>query len=146
MERIMGRCNTPLRKILNRAADDFCQELNIVYVLTVVESLPDGRKVVRGLFIGDDHDTFDVAGELAGKVNCFRLPEPPDTVVVTMDASKYSKTWLANKAIYRTRMAIADGGTLIVIAPGVRTFGEDPDVDRLIRKFGYRTTPRCSRL
>lgn len=141
MERIMGRCNTPLRKILNKAADDFCQELNIVYVLTVVESLPNGRKVVRGLFIGDDHDTFDVAGELAGKVNCFRLPEPPDTVVVTMDASKYSKTWLANKAIYRTRMAIADGGTLVIIAPGVRTFGEDPDVDRLIRKYGYRTTP-----
>jgi nickel-dependent lactate racemase len=141
MERTMGRCDTPLRKILNRAADLYCQNLPIVYALTVVDSLPDGRKVVRGLFVGDKHDVFEQAGALAGQVNCFRLQEAPKTVVVTMAAHKYSKTWLANKAIYRTRMAIADGGTLIIIAPGVKTFGEDPDVDRLIRKYGYRTTP-----
>jgi nickel-dependent lactate racemase len=141
MERVMGRCDTPLRRILNHAADRFCQNLPIVYVLTVVDSLSDGRKVVRGLYIGDEHRVFDEAGALAAKVNCFRLDQAPKTVVVTMAAHKYSKTWLANKAIYRTRMAIADGGTLVVIAPGVRTFGEDPDVDRLIRKFGYRTTP-----
>src|ERR1019366_9263383 len=40
-----------------------------------------------------------------------------------------------------TRMAIADAGELIVLAPGVRTFGEDPTIDRLIRRFGYRGTP-----
>ncbi len=141
MERVMGRCDTPLRRILNHAADLYCQNLPIVYALTVVEALPEGRKVVRGLYIGDHHDVFEEAGKLAAKVNCFRLQESPDTVVVTMAAHKYSKTWLANKAIYRTRMAIADGGTLVIIAPGVRTFGEDPDVDRLIRKYGYRTTP-----
>ncbi len=141
MERTMGRCDTPLRRILNHSADQFCQNLPIVHVLTVVDSLPDGRKVVRGLFIGDEHEVFNRAGALSAKVNCFRLAEPPKTVVVTMAAHKYSKTWLANKAVYRTRMAIADGGTLVIIAPGVRTFGEDPDVDRLIRKYGYRTTP-----
>jgi nickel-dependent lactate racemase len=141
MERTMGRCDTPLRRILNHAADRFCRDLPIVYVLTVVESLADGRKVVRGLFIGDHHDVFEQAGALSAKVNCFRLEKSPQTVVVTMAAHKYSKTWLANKAIYRTRMAIADGGTLVIIAPGVRTFGEDPAVDRLIRKYGYRTTP-----
>jgi nickel-dependent lactate racemase len=141
MERVMGRCDTPLRRILNHAADSFCRHLNIVYALTVVESQTDGRKVVRGLYIGDHHDVFEQAGALASQVNCFRVQEPPKTVVVTMAAHKYSKTWLANKAIYRTRMAIADGGTLVIIAPGVKTFGEDPDVDRLIRKYGYRTTP-----
>jgi len=141
MERIMGRADTPLRRVLNRAADLYCQNLPILYVLTVVEATAEGRKVVRGLYIGDEHKLFDIASELAGKVNCFRLPTPPQTVVVTMSAKKYSKTWLANKAIYRTRMAIGDGGTLVIIAPGVRTFGEDPDVDRLIRKYGYRTTP-----
>jgi nickel-dependent lactate racemase len=141
MERVMGRGDTPLRRILNHAADQFCKNINIVHVLTVVESLSDGRKVVRGLFIGDEHEIFDRACALSASVNCFRLPEPPKTVVVTMAAHKYSKTWLANKAVYRTRMAIADGGTLVIIAPGVRTFGEDPAVDRLIRKYGYRTTP-----
>ncbi|MDZ4849516.1 MAG: lactate racemase domain-containing protein [Pirellulaceae bacterium] len=141
MERTMGRCDTPLRRILNHADDLFCGDLNIVHALTVVESIADGRKVVRGLYIGDEHEVFNMAGALSGKVNCFRMEEPPKTVVVTMAAHKYSKTWLANKAVYRTRMAIADGGTLVIIAPGVRTFGEDPDVDRLIRKYGYRTTP-----
>ncbi len=141
MERVMGRCATPLRKILNRAADLFLTNRPIVYVLTVVESTPDQGPVVRGLFVGDDHSVFYRAGELSAKVNCFRIPEAPRKIVVWMDPSKYKKTWVANKAIYRTRMAIADGGTLVIIAPGVDRFGEHDDVDDLIRRYGYRTTP-----
>ncbi len=141
MERIMGRCDTPLRKILNRAADLFIKHRPIVYVLTVVESTRERGPVVRGLYAGDDHDVFTVAGELASQVNCFRIERAPKTIVVWMDPSKYKKTWVANKSIYRTRMAIADGGRLVVIAPGVARFGEHDDVDGLIRKYGYRTTP-----
>ncbi len=58
-----------------------------------------------------------------------------------LDPEEFKSTWLGNKSIYRTRMAIADQGDLIVLAPGVRTFGEDPAIDALIRKYGYRTTP-----
>jgi nickel-dependent lactate racemase len=141
MERIMGRCATPLRKILNQASDMFCTNMPIVYVLTVVESSDQGKKLVRGLYIGDDHEVFWRAGRLAARVNCFRLETAPKTMVVYMDPKKYERTWLANKAIYRTRMAIADGGKLFVIAPGVKTFGEDATIDELIRKHGYRTTP-----
>lgn len=140
MERIMGRCDTPLRKILNRAADLFLTQRPVVYVLTVVESTPDHGPVVRGLYVGDDHSVFTTAGELSSQVNCFRIDEAPKKIVVWMDPSKYKKTWVANKSIYRTRMAIADGGTLVVIAPGVARFGEHDDVDGLIRKYGYRTT------
>jgi nickel-dependent lactate racemase len=141
MERIMGRCDTPLRKVLNRASELFCQKMPIVYIQTVIESLPDGRKMTRGLYIGMDHDVFFEAGKLAAEVNCTRLDEAPQTVVVTMNPSKYRRTWLANKAIYRTRMAVATGGKLVIIAPGVKEFGEDPEIDRLIRAHGYRTTP-----
>ncbi len=141
MERIMGRCATPLRKILNQASDSFCKSMPIVYILTVVESTADGKKIVRGLFVGDDHEVFWRAGQLSARVNCFRLPTAPKTMVVYMDPKKYERTWLANKAIYRTRMAIADGGKLFVIAPGVKTFGEDATIDQLIRQHGYRTTP-----
>ena len=142
MERVMGRCETPLRKILNRAADLFLTHRPVVYVLTVVESTPDQGPVVRGLYVGDDHSVFYTAGELAAQVNCFRIPEAPKKMVVWMDPSKYKKTWVANKAIYRTRMAIATGGKLVVIAPGVEKFGEHEDVDSLIRRYGYRTTPQ----
>lgn len=141
MERIMGRCDTPLRRILNKAQDDYCGDIPLMYVLTVVESLQDGSKVVRGIFVGDDHDVFETAGELSAKVNCIVVDRAPQTVVVTMNPAKYKRTWIANKAIYRTRMLIGDGGKLVVIAPGVRAFGESETVDYLIRKYGYRTTP-----
>ncbi len=146
MERIMGRCATPLRKILNEASDRFCRNMPIVYALTVVESMTDGSKRTRGLYFGDDHEVFFRAGRLAAQVNCFRIEQAPATVVVHMHPKKYERTWLANKAIYRTRMAVADGGKLIVIAPGVKSFGEDPTIDRLIAQFGYRTTPEILRM
>ena len=38
-------------------------------------------------------------------------------------------------------MALADGAELIVLAPGVKEFGEDKTIDALIRKYGYRGTP-----
>ncbi len=141
MERVMGRCDTPLRRILNRAQDLFCGNMPLMYVLTVVQSLPDGAKKVRGLFVGNSHDVFFAAGELAARVNCFVVERVPQTVVVTMNPHKYRKTWLANKAIYRTRMLVGDRGRLVVIAPGVERFGEDLGIDQLIRKYGYRTTP-----
>lgn len=140
MERIMGRCDTPLRRILNEAQDRFCRDMPLMFVLTVVESLTDGTKVVRGLFVGDNHDVFYRAGELSAQVNRFVVQPAPKTVVVTMNPTKYKRTWLANKAIYRTRMLVADGGTLVVIAPGVHSFGESATVDQLIRKYGYMPT------
>ena len=140
MERTMGRCDTPLRRILNEAQDRFCGSMPLMYVLTVVESLPDARKVVRGIYVGDSHEVFFAAGELSAKVNRFVVERTPKTVVVTMDPKKYKRTWLANKAIYRTRMLIGDGGRLVIIAPGVKSFGESAVVDRVIRKYGYRKT------
>ena len=136
MERVMGRADNPLRRIMNYAQDHFCGELPIVYVLTVVS---DGK--IRGLFIGDDVDCFEQAAELSLEVNFDLLDEQPAKMVVYLDPEEFKSTWLGNKAIYRTRMAIADAGDLIILAPGVKMFGEDPDIDRLIRKHGYRTTP-----
>ena len=141
MERIMGRGDTPLRRILNYSAEHFCQQLPIVYVQTVVGSDAGGNLATRGLFIGDDSECFDRACELASEVNFEMLDEEPRKVVVYLDPEEFHSTWLGNKSIYRTRMAIADDGELIVLAPGVKTFGEDDRIDQLIRKYGYRTTP-----
>jgi len=141
MERMMGRADTPLRRILNYAQDHFCGHLPLVFVLTVVGSNDSGQLVTRGLFIGDDHECFERAAELSVQVNFTILQEEPRKVVVYLDPEEFHSTWLGNKSVYRTRMAIADGGELIVLAPAVRTFGEDAEIDRLIRKYGYRTTP-----
>ncbi len=141
IERILGRADNPLRKILNYAQNHFCKHLPILYVLTVVGYNEERQLVVRGLYIGDDVECFERASELSLAVNFEMVPEPLKKVVVYLDPEEFHSTWLGNKAIYRTRMAIADGGELIVLAPSVRTFGEDPQIDVLIRKYGYRTTP-----
>ena len=141
MERMMGRVDTPVRRVLNYASENFAKNLPIVYILTVVDKDDKGNLVVRGLFIGDDHECFNKAAELSLKVNFDMLDQPLKKVVVYLDPSEYKSTWLGNKSVYRTRMAIADDGELIVLAPGLREFGEDKTIDGLIRKYGYVTTP-----
>jgi nickel-dependent lactate racemase len=141
MERIMGRAENPVRNVLNYAADRFLRHLPIVYVLTVIGRTVEGGLAVRGLFIGDDAECFHRAAELSVKVNFEILDAPIRKAVVYLDPQEFHSTWLGNKAIYRTRMALADGAELIILAPGVEKFGEDPAIDTLIRKYGYRGTP-----
>jgi nickel-dependent lactate racemase len=141
MERIMGRAQTPVRALLNWAAERFLSHLPITYLLTVRARAPDGRLVTRGLYAGDDDVCYDQGAELCRAVNLDVLDRAPTTVVVNLDPDEFKSTWLGNKAVYRTRMAIADGGELVILAPGVRQFGEDPTIDALIRRFGYRGTP-----
>jgi nickel-dependent lactate racemase len=145
MERIMGRADTPVRRVLNYADEHFAQHLPIVYVLTVVGSSENGP-ITRGLFIGDKLECFNKAAELALKVNFQMLDEPIQKAVVYLDPEEFKSTWLGNKSIYRTRMAMADDGELIVLAPGLKEFGEDKEIDRLIRKYGYVGTNRVLEL
>jgi len=141
MERIMGRADTPVRRVLNYASDHFLAHLPIVYVLTVVGRKAGGGEAVRGLFIGDNIECYNRAAELALEVNFELLDKPVQKAVVWLDPSEYHSTWIGNKAIYRTRMALADDAELIILAPGVRCFGEDATIDKLIRRHGYKGTP-----
>lgn len=139
IEQTLGRANTPLRQILNHAQDQFCQSMPLLYALTVIQQMADGTLHTRGLYIGDDHDTFFQAAELARQVNITHLERAPEHVVAYLDPAEFKSTWLGNKSIYRTRLAIQTGGRLTVLGPAVEEFGEDPQIDALIRKYGYRT-------
>ena len=141
MERIMGHALNPVRNVLNYASDHFLRHLPIVYVHTVVGRKPDGSLAVRGLFIGDDIECFTRAAELSLEVNFEILERQIQKAVVYLDPHEFHSTWIGNKAVYRTRMALADGAELIILAPGVKEFGEDKGIDALIRKYGYRGTP-----
>lgn len=142
MERIMGRADNPVRRVYDYASDHFTKHLPIVYILTVVSQGADGALKVRGLYIGDDTECFNLAAALSLKVNFQMVEEPLKKVVVYLDPSEYKSTWLGNKSIYRTRMAIADKGELIILAPALKEFGEDKQIDALIRKYGYVNTPK----
>lgn len=136
MERVMGRDHSPVRRVLDYAEGAFLSGINLSYILTVTTAV--GAEVVmHGLFAGRDRGYFEQAIALSQQRNLTLLDEAPRKVVVRLDAAEFRSTWLGNKAIYRTRMAIADGGELVILAPGVERFGEDPAVDALIRRYGY---------
>jgi nickel-dependent lactate racemase len=141
MERIMGKANNPVRSLLNYASANFTRHLPIVYIHTVIGRDESEELVVRGLYIGDDEEVFRLAADLSLKVNLTVLEKPLKKVVASLGPAEFKSTWLGNKSIYRTRMAMADNGELIILAPGLKEFGEDTEIDRLIRKYGYRGTP-----
>ena len=142
MERMMGRADTPVRRVLNYASEHFGGQLpQIVYVQTVVNKNAEGKLVMRGMFIGDDSECFERAAELSLRCNFLMMDREIRKAVVFLDPHEFRSTWLGNKSVYRTRMALADGAELIVLAPGVHEFGEDAAIDKLIRKYGYCGTP-----
>jgi nickel-dependent lactate racemase len=142
MENMMGRIDTPVRKLFNTAAEEFLSDLPIMYVMTVMsKDQESGDMAMRGLFIGDDMESFTAAAKLSQKVNLDLLDKPLKKVVCYLDPHEFQSTWLGNKAIYRTRMVIADDGELVILAPALRECGEDPQNDKVIRKYGYFGTP-----
>lgn len=141
MERIMGRAKSPVRDVLEYASQHFIKDLPIVYIQTVLSKADDGQMKLRGLFIGDDFECFQRAAELALETNFIMVEKPIRKCLVWLDPKEFMSTWLGNKAVYRTRMALADDAELIVMAPALREFGEDKTIDMLIRKYGYHGTP-----
>ncbi len=136
MERIMGKDFSPVRKVFDYAQEHFISHLPLVYVLTTTTNQGD-EVTIHGLYIGSDRSGFEAAVRKSQEINLTHMPQRLQKVVVYLDPREFKSTWLGNKAIYRTRMAIADGGELIVLAPAVAHFGEDEENDRLIRKYGY---------
>ena len=136
MERIMGRDNTPVRKIFDYVQANMLANLPLEYIMTVTETNA-GKTDIIGLFIDKERDGFNQAAALSQKYNINYVEQAFKTCVVQLDEREFKSTWLGNKAIYRTRMAMADGGKLIILAPGVRAFGEDSTTDKIIRKYGY---------
>ena len=137
MERMMGKDHSPVRKILDYGLVHFLKGLPIKFVLTVTTAINNDVST-HGLFIGSKRDIFEAAVKLSQEKNINFLDKPIKKCIVYLDPQEFKSTWLGNKAIYRTRMAIEDGGELIVLAPGIERFGEDQVIDNLIRKYGYK--------
>jgi len=132
IEKIMGKADTPVRRLFDYAQEHFIVKLPLEYVLTVTNA---GQ--IMGLYIGTNREIFQRAVALSQKLNITYVENPIKNCVVYLDEKEFHSTWLGNKAVYRTRMAMAEGGNLLVLAPAVKTFGEDAENDRLIRKYGY---------
>jgi nickel-dependent lactate racemase len=140
IENNLGNLITPLRACYNWAEDKFLGRLPDVYFQVVMKRDPQNKLVHTGVFVGDDLETYLQAARLSRDVNITTFDQPIKKIVAHMQGDEFRSTWVANKAVYRTRMAMADGGELLIIAPGLERFGEQPDVDALIRKYGYAPT------
>lgn len=136
IEKILGTIDNPVRALFDYAQKECIAHLPLLYFLTVSTGSGTQTKLM-GAFAGSSRETFEAAATLSQQINIVDLPEPVDKAVVWLDPKKFKSTWLGNKAIYRTRMMLADGAELLVLAPGVKSFGEDAGNDALIRKYGY---------
>lgn len=136
LERLMGRDHSPVRQVFDYAEEHFLSRLPLEYILTVT-TVQDETIHLEGLYIGRERRLFELAVKLSQARNFIQLDHAPKKMVVYLDEREFRSTWLGNKAVYRTRMAIADGGELLILAPGVRKFGEDPEIDILLRRYGY---------
>lgn len=137
MERLMGKDHSPVRKVFDYAQEHFLNKLSLAYILTVTTASGDHIKI-EGIYTGKSRKIFEEAVSLSRQKNLNFMEQPIRKAVVYLDPREFKSTWLGNKAIYRTRMAMADDGELIILAPGVKKFGEDETIDKLIRKYGYR--------
>jgi len=142
IENNLGRLITPTRACFIYAEEHFLQHLPDVYFQIVMQRDPSGRLVTCGVYVGDDLETYHRAAQRSYALNITKFDKAVKKIVAVMQADEFRATWVANKAVYRTRMAIADGGELLILAPGVERFGEQEDVDALIRKYGYKGTRR----
>jgi len=136
IEKILGEIDTPVRKVFDYAQANFLNKLPLEYILTVTKTI-NGKTSINGLFAGGGRESFLKACILSQKLNITYVKKPIKKCIVFLDEDEFHSTWLGNKAVYRTRKAIADGGELIILAPGVKMFGEDPEINRLIEKYGY---------
>lgn len=137
IENNLGRLITPLRACFNWAEEKYLGHLPDVYLQVVMRRDAGNRLVTSGIYVGDDLETYLAAARASRSQNITMFDEPIAKVVAVMQADEFRSTWVANKAVYRTRLAIADGGELLIIAPGLERFGEQDGVERLIRKYGY---------
>ncbi len=145
IENNLGQLITPLRACYNKAQDEYLSGLPDMFFQVVMAYDENGKLGHTGVYVGDDLDTYLSAAKASKKQNITIVP-PLKKVIAVMQGDEFYSTWVANKAIYRTRMAMADGGELLIIAPGLERFGEQPEVDRLIRKYGYTGTPNVMKL
>jgi nickel-dependent lactate racemase len=143
IENNLGNLVTPLRTCYNWAEEQFLDCLPDVYFQVVLSRDQANRLVHTGVYAGDDLETYLMAARASRAQNITTFEQPVKKIVAFMQADEFRATWVANKAVYRTRMAMADGGELLIIAPGVERFGEQPEVDALIRKYGYCGTARA---
>ncbi len=135
LEKIMGNMDTPVRLLFDYAEEKYLADVPLLYLLTVTTQ-ENHQAAIHGIYAGASRKPFEQASRLAMDWNITYLPKRVHKVVAYLEPEEFTSTWVGNKSVYRTRMMIEDGGQLLVLAPGLLHFGENDEVDALIRQYG----------
>jgi nickel-dependent lactate racemase len=131
IENIIGRVDTPTRRLIEAAADLI--PARIISLNTVV-SRNDGELTTYALFTGDIREAFRRAAEVSRQVHIRYTGRKYKRVVALLDPH-YDELWVGGKASYKLGAIIEAGGELIIYAPHLTKLSETHGA--LIEKYGY---------
>lgn len=127
--RIIGVMDTPVRRVLDRAAALLPVERKALCM--VVEKQSGG---LAGLFFGEPEAAWRQAAELSARLHVRRTPRRYHTVLSCAPAM-YDELWVGGKCMYKLEPVVERGGELIIYAPHIREVSVVHG--KLLREIGY---------
>jgi nickel-dependent lactate racemase len=127
--KIIGTKNTPVRKVVDRAAA-------LVPVARSAFCMVVAGGGLAGLYAGTPEAAWASAADLSDQLHIV-YKEHPFHTVLSCAPPMYDEVWVGGKCMYKLEPVVADGGELIIYAPHIKeisvTHGER------IRRIGYHT-------
>lgn len=131
IENIIGRVETPTRRLIEAAADFVPAE--VISITSVVSRTEENRLRTHALFAGDFRLALRRAAEVSRQIHIKYTGRKYRRVVALLD-EHYEELWLGGKASYRLGAIIEEGGELIIYAPHLQCISETHG--ETIEKFG----------
>jgi lactate racemase len=132
IENVIGRIETPTRRLIERAADFI--KIPVVCFNSAVTRTDQNRLRCHALFVGDIFEGFRRAAEVSQKVHIKFVSRKYRRVVALLD-EHYDEMWVGGKASYKLGGVVETGGELIIFAPHLKNVSLTHGAK--IEKYGY---------
>jgi nickel-dependent lactate racemase len=132
IERVIGRVDTPTRRVIEAAADRVTTP--VIALTSVVTRTSEGLLRTHALFNGTLRETVRRAAAVSAQVHVRYTGRRYRRVIALLD-EHYDEMWVAGKASYKLGAIIEHGGELVIYAPHLK--GISTTHGRLIEKYGY---------
>jgi nickel-dependent lactate racemase len=109
--KVIGNKNTPMRRLINRAAQFIDIPIHALCMVVHHEKL-------FGLYGGTPIETWSEAADLSNKLHITYI-EKPFKKILSCAPAMYDDIWTAGKCMYKVEPIVADGGELIIYAPHI---------------------------
>jgi nickel-dependent lactate racemase len=111
----IGYPDTAVRALIGEAASLLPTPVSLVALVTDTSA---GTDLLAGVYAGDMGPAWSASVAQAGQLHTHWLDRPYSRVI-SCPMPIYGELWTAAKAMYKLEAAVADGGELIIYAPGL---------------------------